>query len=99
MYFNSDERRTVEFTAQPPDDAIGYQFLAQAATYGANIHNTGGKGRAAVEFTYNEPMIGLETTKEDTLYIESEATKNIEFDQVIETNTDWKSEVQPVTSE
>ncbi|GAA3879905.1 hypothetical protein [Haloarcula argentinensis] len=99
VYFDADERRTVELTAQPPDDAIGYQFLAQAATYGANIQNTGGKGRAAVEFTYNEPMIGIETTEEDTLYIESEATKNIEFDQVIETNSQWNIEVQPVNSE
>ena len=99
VYFDADERRTVELTAQPPDDAIGYQFLAQAATYGANIQNTGGKGRAAVEFTYNEPMIGIETTEEDTLYIESDATKKIEFDQVIETNSQWNIEVQPVNSE
>ncbi|WP_151099619.1 MULTISPECIES: hypothetical protein [unclassified Haloarcula] len=99
VYFDRDERRTVELTAQPPDGAIGYQFLAQAATYGANIQNTGGGGRAAVEFTYNDPMVGLETTKEDTVYIESEATEKIEFDQVIETNSNWNIEVQPVSSE
>lgn len=99
VYFNADERRTIEFTAQPPDEATGYQFLAQAATYGANIQNTGEEGRAAVEFIFKQPMFGIEGTQEDTLYIESETTRKIEFNQVIEPNSNWNIEVRPVNSE
>lgn len=98
VYFDAGERRTIEFTAQPPNDAIGYLFLAQGSTYGTNIRNTGGDGRAVVTFTFTSSL-GLKNSTEETTYIESESTKKVEFDQVIEPNSEWEVEVQSANAE
>lgn len=98
VYFDAGERRTIEFTAQPPDDAIGYLFLAQASTYGANIRNTGGDGRAVVTFSFTSPS-GIGASTEDTSYIESESTREIIFEQITEPNSEWEIEVQPANAE
>lgn len=99
VYFDTGERRTVEFTAQPPDNAIGYLFLTQASTYGANIRNTGGDSRAAVTFTFTHPLTGMRTSTENTSYIESESTREIKFEQIIEPNSEWEIEAQPANTE
>ncbi|MDL0135153.1 hypothetical protein PNQ27_14780, partial [Halobacterium salinarum] len=74
IFFNSNERRSVEFTSKPPDDAIGYYFLAQPATYGANIRNTGAGGRVTVTMNFKGSILGSDATEEQTVYIDGSST-------------------------
>jgi hypothetical protein len=94
-FFNSGERRTVEFIATPPESAIGYYFLTQPATYGANIQNTGSGGRATVTMTFNDSSINIENTKEQTVYIDSNSTEEVLFNATLYPDTDWEISVEP----
>lgn len=92
IFFNSNERRSVEFTSKPPDDAIGYYFLAQPATYGANIRNTGAGGRVTVTMNFKGSILGSDATEEQTVYIDGSSTKEVLFNVTIKPNTEWEIE-------
>jgi len=94
-FFNSNERRAIEFTAMPPEDAIGYYFLAQPATYGANIRNTGEGGRLTVTMNFKGSMLGTDATEEQTVYIDGSSTKEVRFNVTIQPNTEWEIEAEP----
>lgn len=94
-FFNSGERRTVEFIAEPPENAIGYYFLTQPATYGANIQNSGSGGRATVTISFKDSSINIENTKEQTVYIDSDSTKEVLFNATLHPDTEWEINVEP----
>lgn len=93
-FFNSGERRTIEFIAEPPENAIGYYFLTQPATYGANIQNSGSGGRAIVTISYDS-SINIESTKEQAVYIDSDSTKEVLFNTTLHPDTEWEINVEP----
>lgn len=96
LYFDAGERRTVEFGATPPDGAVGYHFLTQPATYGANVRNAGSDGRITVTMNYVDPLLGTSTSDEDTVYVEAGATKTVLFDTIIKPRTEWEIQASSV---
>ncbi|WP_018257173.1 hypothetical protein [Halomicrobium katesii] len=48
VFFDADERRTVEVTGEPPSDADGYYFTADIATRTVRIRNDGSPGEVTV---------------------------------------------------
>jgi len=94
LYFDANERRKIEFTASPPDDAIGYYFLAEPAAYGANIRNTGGNGRVTVTLDY-QSAIGLPSEEQETVYFDSDETKEVLFNAVVASNSEWEVQAEP----
>lgn len=89
LYFNSSERRTVDMTASPPDDALGYMFVTQPSTHGAKITNHGGNGEVRATLTYISLDIGSEKTKKKTVSVESDTTKTVFFEGAVSTEDDW----------
>lgn len=96
FFFNSGERRTVEMTALPPEDAIGFYFLTQPATYGATIRNTGSAGRVRVTMTYTSTGLGVDSTEEQTVFIGEDTSKDVLFNVTIMPETEWKIRAEPV---
>ncbi|MFC7198217.1 hypothetical protein [Halospeciosus flavus] len=89
LYFNSSERRTVDMTASPPDDALGYMFVTQPSTHGAKITNRGVDGDVTATLTYNAVSMGGEKTKEKTVSIGSDKTETVLFEGAVSTEDDW----------
>jgi len=90
LYFNADERRTVEFSASPPNDSVGYYFLAQPATYGADIHNAGAGGRITVNMNFKGSTLGTDASERTTVYIGDSETREVLFDVTIMPETEWE---------
>jgi len=89
LYFNSNERRTVDMTASPPDDALGYMFVTQPSTHGAKITNHGGDGEVTATLTYTALVMEDGKSKEKTVSIESNETKTVLFEGAVSTEDDW----------
>lgn len=95
VFFSSGERRTIEFTALPPSDAIGYYFNTQSATYGARVRNTGSAGRVRVVFDYLSSPLGLENTEEKTIYLNEGETRPVVFNVLVEPGSEWEIRAEP----
>lgn len=89
-YFDSDERRTVEMSAAPPDGVLGYGFSAQPANHGAEITNHGAEGPVKVTFTHGDLLLGLEQTDTKEVDIGRGETETVMFDGVVSTEIEWQ---------
>lgn len=99
FYFDSDERRTIEMTAQPPGHATGYEFIAQASSYGANLRNTGDDGRFTVTIQYQSNTgIGTvrEMEEEQNVFIGQGSEREVMFDVTVQPDSDWEVWADPL---
>lgn len=92
LYFNSGERRTIEFIGFPDDsifDPRGYYFLAQPTTYGATIRNNGVAGRITATIDYID-VYSEDVEDQQTVYIGRNGSKDVLFnDTLIKPETQW----------
>ncbi|WP_256299379.1 hypothetical protein [Haloarchaeobius salinus] len=92
LFFEAGERRTIEMNASLPEDAVGYYFIAQASTYGANVRNDGSGGQAELRMDYTANQ-GIGASETVTAYIGADSTERVLFDVMARPGTNWEIEV------
>lgn len=92
VYFNEGERRTTQFSGTAPDDTIGYEFVADSLTYGAEIYNAGSAGdiRTIIEIGYDTD--DLEGFEDQVVFIDEDETEDVLFDIHLTDRHQWKIE-------
>lgn len=92
LYFNSGERREIEFVADPPDEAVGYLFLAESATYGARIRNQGVGGDITVRLLYanSERDEDARFIDAKAVYIDEGTSEEVRFNTILKPNSNWE---------
>ena len=76
-YFNSGERRELEFTVDTPSWADRYEFSTQGTRFAADIRNSGSGGDVDVRL-YDQPSETV--VDEKTVFIEADATQMVDFE-------------------
>lgn len=95
VYFDSDERREVRFTAEPPSNGVGYYFQLQATTAGARIRNNGGEGNVHVVMEY-ETSNRIPAQKESTVFFQEDETKEVTFNVKPAEGSEYEVTAEPV---
>ena len=89
VFFNADERRTVEFSALPPSGSVGYYFFAEPATYGGFLRNNGSAGRIKVTLYGRGGLQSDTILGEKTIYIGENERKRVVFNQTLGISDEW----------
>lgn len=92
MYFDRQERRSTQFNATAPEEAIAYEFVTKSLTYGAEIHNAGSSGdiRAVIETRYDSgDFSGIE---DQVVFLNEGETKDVLFNTYVSEETEWRVE-------
>ena len=98
IYFEANERRTVEFTATPPDNLIRPLFFAESLMYGARIHNSGAGGQVSVTLQYENQQASDGASglpMERSVFIGADSTEEVRFNTTIPENRRWEIEARP----
>lgn len=98
-YFEEGERRTVSFTAEPPEAAESYVFDVKNLTHKAEIHNTGDSGMVLVELMRS--FGGMPAVHSDqTVWFGADETETVQFDLDTKMITsEWKIRASAADSE
>jgi len=98
MYFDTGERRPVEFTVSPPEETHAYVFVTNPATYGARIQNLRDPGDVSVTLRYDRghEEFSTEVIERKEVFIGAQETDEVLFNVILSyPEADWTVEAWP----